>query len=146
MKELLEDAKMGGIERVRLYGGEPLLHPKLPDMIRHSLSLGLSTHVNTNGILLSQKIDQLYKAGLRGMTIGFYGTADAYDAYVQRSDRFARLENGIATLRRRDVHAAQFSINAAVLQPGVSGGCVAFRRTIRHELPRRFGALLSSVF
>src|SRR5437762_6047388 len=36
VKELLEDDKMGGIERVRLYGGEPLLHPKLPDMIRHS--------------------------------------------------------------------------------------------------------------
>ena len=96
VKELLEDAKTGGIERVRLYGGEPLLHPQLPDMIRYSLSLGLSTHINTNGILLRQKIDQLYQAGLRGMTIGFYGTGGAYDGYVQRSDRFARLENSIA--------------------------------------------------
>src|SRR5260221_7247545 len=117
VKELLEDAKTGGIERVRLYGGEPLLHPGLPDMIRHSLSLGLSTHVNTNGILLKQKIDQLYQAGLRGMTIGFYGTGDAYDGYVQRSDRFARLEHSIATVRDRYGSEMFMQLNFLLMRP-----------------------------
>jgi MoaA/NifB/PqqE/SkfB family radical SAM enzyme len=117
VKELLEDAKSGGIERVRLYGGEPLLHPRLPDMIRHSVGLGLSTHVNTNGILLRQKIDQLYQAGLRGMTIGFYGTGDAYDGYVQRSDRFARLENSIATVRDRYGAEMFMQLNFLLMRP-----------------------------
>jgi molybdenum cofactor biosynthesis enzyme MoaA len=117
VKELLEDAKTGGIERVRLYGGEPLLHPQLPDMIRHSISLGLSTYITTNGILLRQKIDQLYQAGLRSMTVGFYGTGDAYDGYVQRSDRFARLENGIATVRDRYGAAMSMELNFLLMRP-----------------------------
>jgi MoaA/NifB/PqqE/SkfB family radical SAM enzyme len=101
VRDLLDDAKLSGVERVRIYGGEPLLHPELPAMIRHSLRLGLSTHINTNGMLLRQKIDSLYHAGLREITIGFYGTAAEYNAYVQRSNRFAQLENGIATVRDR---------------------------------------------
>jgi cyclic pyranopterin phosphate synthase len=117
VKELLDDAKTGGIERVRLYGGEPLLHPQLPDMIRHSVNLGLSTHINTNGILLKQKIDGLYEAGLRGITIGFYGTADAYDAYVQRSDRYGRLEKSIATVRDRYGAEMSMRLNFLLMRP-----------------------------
>lgn len=116
VRELLDDAKLSGVERVRIYGGEPLLHPQLPAMIRHSLSLGLSTHINTNGMLLRQKIDALYNAGLRGITIGFYGTAAEYDAYVQRSDRFARLENGIATVRDRYGEAISMRLNFLLMR------------------------------
>lgn len=100
-RDLLDDAKAAGFEMVRLYGGEPLLHPDLPKMIEHSVSLGLRTYVTTNGILLEEKIDELYAAGLRDLTIGFYGTGEEYDSYVQRRDRFAQLETGIAAVRER---------------------------------------------
>jgi MoaA/NifB/PqqE/SkfB family radical SAM enzyme len=115
--ELLEDAKMGGIERVRLYGGEPLLHPQLHDMIRYSLGLGLSTHINTNGILLRQKIDQLYQAGLRDVTIGFYGTGSEYEGYVERPGRFARLEDSIATVRDRYGAEMSMRLNFLLMRP-----------------------------
>jgi cyclic pyranopterin phosphate synthase len=117
VKELLDDADAAGIERVRLYGGEPLLHPQLPDMIRHSLSLGLSTHVNTNGILLKQKIDELHQAGLRDVTIGFYGDGGDYDEYVQRPGRFARLENSIAAVRDRYGTAISMRLNFLLMRP-----------------------------
>ncbi len=51
-KQLLGDAKSCGIELVRLYGGEPLLHRDLPEMVRCSVDLGMSTYVTTNGTLL----------------------------------------------------------------------------------------------
>jgi MoaA/NifB/PqqE/SkfB family radical SAM enzyme len=117
VRALFEDARSIGVERVRIYGGEPLLHPQLPDMIRHSLSLGLSTHVNTNGMLLKQKIDPLYQAGLRGITIGFYGTEDAYNEYVQRTDRFARLEEGVGTARDRFGTDISMRLNFLLMRP-----------------------------
>lgn len=98
---LLSDAKEAGIETVRLYGGEPLLHPDLPAMVKHAVSLGLSTYVTSNGLLLKQKIDQLYRAGLRTLTIGFYGVGADYDRYVQRDGRYRRLEDNIAFVRER---------------------------------------------
>ncbi|MGE3279603.1 MAG: radical SAM/SPASM domain-containing protein [Alphaproteobacteria bacterium] len=98
---LLTDAKAAGMETVRLYGGEPLLHPDLPAMIKHAVGLGLSPYVTTNGLLLRQKIDQLHEAGLRTLTIGFYGVGDDYDRYVQRDGRYRRLEDSIAFVRER---------------------------------------------
>jgi cyclic pyranopterin phosphate synthase len=101
VRDLLDDAKAMGIWNVRFYGGEPLLHPDLPRMIAHAASLGLQSYVTTNAILLRHKIDELYAAGLRALTIGYYGTGEKYDAYVQRRDRFGRLEEGIAAVRER---------------------------------------------
>lgn len=99
--DMLHDARAAGIELVRLYGGEPLLHRDLPAMVRHSVDRGLSTYVTTNGTLLKQKIDALFDAGLRNITIGFYGTGDSYDTYVQRRDRYARLIESLDYLRSR---------------------------------------------
>jgi MoaA/NifB/PqqE/SkfB family radical SAM enzyme len=113
----LSDAKLAGIETVRLYGGEPLLHPQLPDMVRHATSLGLSTYVTTNGILLRQKIDDLYAAGLRSITIGFYGTLGDYDKYVQREKSFRRLESGIASIRDRYGSAVSLQLNFLLMRP-----------------------------
>jgi cyclic pyranopterin phosphate synthase len=117
---LLDDAKSAGVELVRLYGGEPLLHRDLPEMVRHSLGLGLATYVTTNGLLLRQKIDALFAAGLRNITIGFYGTADAYDQYVQRSGRFARLEEGLAYARARYGSALSLQLNYLIMRPSCS--------------------------
>ena len=60
-----------GIEKFRLTGGEPLLHPRLDDMVRlltadfRVARLGLTT----NGLLLEQKAEGLYDAGLRTVNV-----------------------------------------------------------------------------
>jgi len=117
VKGLLDDAKAAGVETVRLYGGEPLLHPDLPAMVRHAIGLGLSTYVTTNGLLLRQKIDALYEAGLRDITIGFYGTEGEYDSYTQRPGRFARLEEGLEYARSRYGSALSLQLNYLIMRP-----------------------------
>src|SRR5688572_29085420 len=64
MRDLLDDAREAGINRVRLYGGEPLLHPDLPEIVRYSTGLGMDTYLTTNAVLLGQRIDELYEAGM----------------------------------------------------------------------------------
>lgn len=120
VRDLLDDAKAAGIETVRLYGGEPLLHPKLDAMVRHAVDLGMSTYVTTNGMLLHQKIGLLYKAGLRNITIGFYGTAAKYDAYVQRDRSYRRLEENIAAVRERYGSSISMQLNYLLMRPSCS--------------------------
>lgn len=98
---VLEDASNAGIETIRLYGGEPLLHPDLCRIVAASRAYGLNPYMTTNGLLLGQQIDELYSAGLRDITIGFYGTDTNYDDYVQRPGRFHRLEESLEMVRRR---------------------------------------------
>lgn len=99
MKAVLDDAKALGIKSVRFYGGEPLLHRDLPRFIGYASSLGLRPYITTNGILLKERIAELYDSGLRAMTVGFYGTGDSYDSYVQLTNRFSQFEEGLATVR-----------------------------------------------
>jgi len=115
--DLLDDAKQAGIWDVRLYGGEPLLHPDLPAMVERARALDLQTHVTTNGILLRHKIDDLYAAGLRTVAIGYYGTWAKYDTYVQRRQRFGELEAGVAAVRDRYGEAVSLRINWLLMRP-----------------------------
>ena len=116
VKELLSDAKDAGVELVRLYGGEPLLHPDLPEMVRHTVKLGMALYVTTNGILLKQKIEGLYDAGLRNLSIGFYGTSNDYNEYVQRRDAYHKLEEGVSAIRARYGSAVSLQLNFLIMR------------------------------
>jgi cyclic pyranopterin phosphate synthase len=117
VRDLLDDMRALGIWGVRFYGGEPLLHPDLPRMVEHAVRIGLQPYVTTNAILLEQKIDALYAAGLRSITVGFYGTEAKYDAYVQRRERFARMEAGIRAVRERYGPDFELRINWLLMRP-----------------------------
>lgn len=101
VRDVLDDCRALGIKNIRLYGGEPLVHKDLVGMVEHSVGLGLHTLVTTNGILLKERIDDLYQAGLRNIGIGFYGTGEAYNVYVQRPEQYVRMERGVAYTRER---------------------------------------------
>lgn len=112
----IEDAKAGGVDTVRLYGGEPLLHPDLPAMVRHATSLGLRTYITTNGTHLGQRIRPLYEAGLRLATIGFYGLDPAYTAHTGRAGHFERLERSLAAVREFYGDAVELQLNYVVMR------------------------------
>ena len=59
-----------GVTIMDFLGGEPLLHPQLPQLIAYAKEKGCWTNVITNGFLLSaQKIHQLNLAGLDSMCV-----------------------------------------------------------------------------
>lgn len=101
VKVVLTDAREAGVRSVRLYGGEPLLHPDLPAMVRAGTELGLDMYVTTNGSLLDKRIDDLWAAGLRWLTIGFYGEAGTFAQYTQRPALVGRVAQSLARVRER---------------------------------------------
>jgi cyclic pyranopterin phosphate synthase len=119
-ESLIDDAAELGIWQIRLYGGEPLLHPDLARMVAHVRARGLDPYVTTNAVLLAERIDALYAAGLRQITVGYYGTGADYDAYVQRPGRFARVERGIAAVRDRYGMDVDMRINWLLMRPSCS--------------------------
>ena len=136
VRDLLDDAAEAGIFGVRLYGGEPLLHPELPAMVAHARARGLHVYVTTNGLLLDRRIDELVAAGLRQLTIGYYGTEAGYDDYVQGRDRYRRLERSVAAVRERHGSSVSMRINWLLMRPSCTPdalhAALAFAR--RYEL------------
>jgi len=117
VRDLLDDCKELGIYSIRLYGGEPLLHKDLPKIVEHSVGLGLNTWLTTNGILLKDKINELYNAGLRSVSVGFYGTGEEYNSYVQRENRYAQMEAGVAYVRERFGIDVKLTLGWVLMRP-----------------------------
>jgi len=120
VRGLLDDCKEVGIRSIRLYGGEPLLHKDLTRIVEHSVGLGLNTWMTTNGILLRGRIDDLYKVGLRSISVGYYGTGEEYDKYVQRKTKYTHLEEGVAYLRDRFGMSVDLALGWVLMRPTCS--------------------------
>lgn len=65
---LLVDA--GGIEKLRITGGEPLLSPKFDELLPAVMKLGLSdVSLTTNGQLIPRKAELIAESGLRRINV-----------------------------------------------------------------------------
>jgi cyclic pyranopterin phosphate synthase len=117
IRDLLDDCKTFGIRNIRLYGGEPLLHKDLPRMVEYAAGLGLHPWLTTNGILLKEKVDDLYHAGLRSISVGFYGTAENYNQYVQRKAQYKRLEESMEYVRDRYGLGIDMALGWVLMRP-----------------------------
>ncbi len=135
VRAALTDGAEAGVETIRLYGGEPLLHPDLPAMVEHAVAHGLSPYVTTNATILDKRIDELFAAGLRTVTVGFYGTDEAYDAYTGRADAFGKMERGVAAVRERHGDAVRMRLNWLLMRPTANAAALdaalAFARKYR---------------
>lgn len=133
--DLLDDAAKAGVETIRLYGGEPLLHDDLPAMVERAVALGLSPYVTTNATLLERRIDDLHAAGLRTITVGFYGTDEAYDAYTGNARGFDQMERGVAAVRERHGDSVRLRLNWLLMRPTANreslDAALAFARRYR---------------
>lgn len=71
------------VRYVSFFGGETLLHPRLPEMIAMTVALGMGPSVITNGWLLPARLDQLAAAGLKSI----YVSIDSPDMAVHERNR-----------------------------------------------------------
>jgi MoaA/NifB/PqqE/SkfB family radical SAM enzyme len=63
-----------GVLHTDLIGGEPLLHPDLPRLMRRITALGMTTGMTTNGFLLTaDRLDELIDAGMGRLQISVDG-------------------------------------------------------------------------
>lgn len=79
-----------GIRYVSFFGGEPLLHPRIAQMIALSVKQGMGTALITNGWLLPSKLDELVASGLKTI----YISIDAADIEAHEANRGLRRLSG----------------------------------------------------
>lgn len=111
---LLDGLVAQRIYRVRFYGGEPLLRTDLKLMVAHAVKLGISPTISTNGFLLRNRINELFDAGLRNISISGYGLNDDYDRHVHTQGAFDKFEEGISYARQKYGNKLQLSYNILI--------------------------------
>ncbi|HSK66519.1 MAG TPA: radical SAM protein, partial [Anaerolineales bacterium] len=69
--QIVKTAAQGGVRRIRLTGGEPLVHPKIVEIVQRSASIREIEEVSltTNAMLLERLAHPLAQAGLSRVNI-----------------------------------------------------------------------------
>lgn len=74
-----------GVPRVQFIGGEPTLHPDLPDMVRSALTWGLEVEIYTNLVRVTPEMWELFmQPGVLLATSYYSDDAAAHDAVTRR--------------------------------------------------------------
>jgi MoaA/NifB/PqqE/SkfB family radical SAM enzyme len=108
--------------------GEPLVYPRVVEMIEQAKKLGGQVELITNGILLTENISsQLITAGLDGLWISIDGVTPASSADV-------RLGASLPTVLQNLDNLMRLRSLACTRKPRVGIAYVAMKRNI-HELP-----------
>ena len=101
-----------GPVQVTFTGGEALLKPYTPELVRYASSIGLMVELLTHGYWEDQaRIEQLALAHPYRVTISFDGVGSVHDKVRGREGFFARTARTIDTLRRmRSEHDLKYTI------------------------------------
>ncbi len=113
---MLQIANRLGIDRVRLTGGEPLLRPNLPDLIRRiKTETGVrQVSMTTNAMLLARHADALVDAGLDWVNVSLESLRP--ERY-HKITRFGILENVWEGIRRvSEAGIPTIKINALIMK------------------------------
>lgn len=100
--ELVNEAADLGAQRILvLGGGEPLLSPATPAILRHARARGLAGMLTTNGTRLARFVDLLVDIGWDEVHVSIDGASpETHDALRGRPGSFARAVTGLCQLRR----------------------------------------------
>jgi cyclic pyranopterin phosphate synthase len=85
-----------GLQTIRLTGGEPLLYPKLHEIVQGIFDTGIEDiKLTTNGMLLDRQAKQLKDAGLRSINVSLDAVDENSFFRINRRDGLKKVLNGI---------------------------------------------------
>ncbi len=113
---VVETAAQGGVKRVRLTGGEPLVHPHVIEIVRRIASINGIEEVSltTNAMLLERLAQPLADAGLKRVNISLDSlNADKFRR-ITRGGEIDRVWRGIAAAER--AHLVPLKLNTVIVR------------------------------
>jgi SynChlorMet cassette radical SAM/SPASM protein ScmF len=99
VRKAIQQAKPLGLGRVKLTGGEPMLHPQFREMVTMIHQQGLSITIETNGTLIDNEIARFMQQMFRSASVSLDGATAATHEYMRNvSGSFERTLQGIRSL------------------------------------------------
>src|SRR5512144_3192875 len=113
---VVETAAQGGVKRVRLTGGEPLVHPDIVEIVRRIASIPHIEEVSltTNAMLLERLAQPLADAGLTRVNISLDTLDRDKFKRITRGGEIERVWQGIAAAAQ--AHLTPIKLNTVIMR------------------------------
>ncbi|MBI4145527.1 radical SAM protein [Candidatus Woesearchaeota archaeon] len=109
-KQALQKLRDAGVRHVTFTGGEPTLHPRIADLIRHAHSLGMTTLLQTNGTRITDEFLRAVQSFIGGIQVSLEGLRDEQKA-ISRVDCFDGI---VANMRKIKQHGIKLFTNFTI--------------------------------
>jgi MoaA/NifB/PqqE/SkfB family radical SAM enzyme len=142
-ERVIAQAAALGARRVVYIGGEPTLHPTLPQLVRYALGSGLEAEVFTNMVRVTPTLWELFCEPGVSLATSWYSGDRAQHAAITGRDTWRQIRANIAEAQRRGI-PLRAGIIAGIL-PGqqVTRAAVELRSIgvadLGHDRLRHFG-------
>jgi len=106
-KKAIDELKRSGNSDVVLTGGEPTLHPRLPELIAYAKKKKIFPLIITNGQKISDMtyLKKLQKAGLEDLHLSIYSNVDSIQYKLsQKKDSLKNIKKALDNLSKTDIH------------------------------------------
>lgn len=136
---VVETAARGGVKRVRLTGGEPLVHPHIEEIVSRIASIRDIEEVSltTNAMLLERFAGPLAEAGLKRVNVSLDTLDRDRFRRITRGGEIERVWKGIAAAER--AHLAPIKLNTVIVRGLNADELPALARlTLEHDWHVRF--------
>src|SRR5262245_49417846 len=104
-----------GVKTIHFCGGEPTIHPALPQLLTYVQAHGGKTHLTTNAIAISETLLPVLRAGRTSVKVSLHGDRAHHDTLVGRPAFNATTRN----LRRLLAAGIPTSLQTTVVQDGL---------------------------
>jgi radical SAM protein with 4Fe4S-binding SPASM domain len=95
-KSLIGDLAEFGVPALLFSGGEPLMHPRIFDLMDHAVKSGMRTALSTNGTLMDRKAaERLKSIGISYVGISIDGLGATHDRFRNRDGAFRAAMEGV---------------------------------------------------
>ena len=122
-KALIDDLAAFGSPVILFSGGEPTLHPDLPELARHAVGRGMRAVISTNGTLITAEMARTLKEiGLSYVGISLDGMEPIHDRFRAVKGAFQAALEGIRNTQKAGIKVGlRFTINRFNYQdiPGI---------------------------
>jgi len=126
-----------GIDRIKITGGEPLLYPRLNDLVERLARLPLrDLSLTTNGTRLETLAEPLKKAGLKRVTVSLDSLDDERFKAITRGGSLKKVWDGLMAAEKAGL--TPLKVNCVVLKENLEDVVDLARLTMDHPWEIRF--------
>ncbi|MFI7025182.1 radical SAM protein [Micromonospora sp. NPDC049900] len=103
-RRVIDQSAELGVRMVQFIGGEPTLHPHLPDLLGHALSVGMQVEVFSNLVHVTTALWELFdQPGVRLACSYYSDQVGQHAAITRRAGSYARTRANIGEAVRRSI-------------------------------------------
>ena len=132
--DLARQCQRSGMLTLLITGGEPLLRPDFEEIYRECKKLGLLISINTNAVLLDERLLALFaEEQPYRVNVSFYGASEeTYHRLCGVSGVYDRVREAVLELKRRGVH---LRLNYTIASHNIDDAAAIHAFAAAHDIP-----------